>query len=265
MLIHFSKMHALGNDFVVIDLITQHLILNATDIQRLSDRHTGIGCDQLLLINPPLGPNADFSYRIFNTDGSEAEQCGNGARCIARFFYDLGLSDKTHLLGDCLAGAVEFDIQADNRVSVKLGYPNFMPFSNPLSYPAMLLSLGNPHVIIVVPDIYLPEIPALSKQLKALPEFANEGVNVTVMQILKRSHVQLRVFERGVGETLACGSAACAAMIAGVRLGLLENTVTVTFAKGDLEVKWEGIQAGIAAPVFMSGPTTHVFMGQFRL
>jgi diaminopimelate epimerase len=258
-------MHALGNDFVVIDLITQHLILNATDIQRLTNRHAGIGCDQLLLINPPIRPDADFSYRIFNVDGSEAEQCGNGARCIARFFYDLGLSDKTHLLGDCLAGAVEFDIQTDNTVSVKLGYPNFIPFSNPFSYPVTLLNLGNPHAVMVVPDIYHPEILSLSKQINLLPECSNDGINVTVMQILNRSHIQLRVFERGVGETLACGSGACAAMIAGHQLGLLENSVTVTFRMGDLEVKWAGIQDGIAAPVFMNGPTTHVFMGQFRL
>lgn len=263
-------MHALGNDFIVIDLITQHLILNTADIQKLTHRHIGLGCDQLLLIEPPIRPEADFYYRIFNADGSEAEQCGNGARCVARFFYDSGLTDKTHLLGDCLAGPVEFDIKPDNEITVNMGQPIFIPFTPPdfCQYPITLLSLGNPHLIVLVPDMYAPEIQTLYNKLSKLPEFSTQGINIGIMQIIHRSHIQLRVFERGAGETLACGSNACAAVIAGHRLGLLDTAVTVAFAMGTLTVFWagmDGIQNDVTLPVSMSGPTTHVFIGQFRL
>lgn len=260
-------MHALGNDFIVIDLITQHLMLNTEDIQKITHRRTGLGCDQLLLIEPPIRKEADFYYRIFNRDGSEAEQCGNGARCIARFFYDAGLSDKTHLLGDCLAGSVEFDIESINEVTVKMGHPTFIPFTPPAfcNYPVVLLSLGNPHLIVIVPNIHAPEIKILCKQLSKLPEFSTQGINISIVQILHRTHIQLRVFERGVGETLACGTGACAAMIAGRYLGLLDTCVTTAFALGSLTVRWEGSQNDLQSPVWMGGPTTHVFIGQFRL
>lgn len=267
MLIYFSKMHALGNDFVVIDLITQHLILNKNDIQRLTNRHTGIGCDQLLLIDPPIRREADFSYRIFNQDGSEAEQCGNGVRCLARFFYDVGLGNKTHLLADCLAGSTALEIKSGNSVSVNMGFPIFIPFSDPtFTHMALtVVSLGNPHAIITVPDIDAPEIPALTEQIRTLSPFALQGINVGFMHIVNRSSIRLRVFERGSGETFSCGSGACAAVIAGHQLGLLDSKVTVGFRMGALEIQWNGIQNGITAPIFMRGPTIHVFTGQFRL
>lgn len=260
-------MHALGNDFIIIDLITQHLILNDNDIKQLTDRHTGLGCDQLLLIDPPIRPEADFSYRIFNQDGLEAEQCGNGARCVARFFYDTGLSNRTHLLADCLAGPMEFEIHSNHTVSVNMGFPIFKPsiklsFSNT---PLTVLSLGNPHAILTVPNINAPEIPTLSEQISTLPQFTTHGINVGLMQIINRSKIRLRVFERGVGETHSCGSGACAAVIAGHQLGLLDHTVTVAFNMGTLDIRWDGIQNDAITPVFMCGPTNHVFTGKFRL
>lgn len=267
MLIHFSKMHGLGNDFIVIELLTQHLILNRDDIQKITHRHIGLGCDQLLLIDPPIRPEADFYYRIFNADGSEAEQCGNGARCVARFFYDAGLTDKTHLLADCEAGSVEFEVKSDRSVTVKMGYPTLLPFSPPsfCEYPVTLLSLGNPHLVVAVPNIHAAEIEMLYERLNALPEFVTDGINISMMQIIDRTNIQLRVFERGVGETLSCGSGACAAMIAGHHLGLLDACVAVSFSMGTLEIRWEGIQNNMISPVWLGGPTAHVFTGQFRL
>ena len=276
MLVNFAKMHGLGNDFVLIDFITQNIKLHTAHIRRIMDRHLGIGSDQLILIEPPIRPNAHFYYRIYNQDGHEVEQCGNGARCAARFFYENGLTDETSLYADCLAGNVELKIEEDNSVTVNMGYPKFNPKDIPfiastenLTYPITVddkefqvsaISLGNPHLVIIVPDLKTAPIQELGPLLSKHPQAPYEA-NVGFMQIIDRSHVLLRVYERGVGETLACGSGASAAMIAGHRLSLLDNEVTVDFPIGKLHIRWEGL----GSPVYMRGPTTGVFVGRFRL
>ncbi len=276
MLINFTKMHGLGNDFVVIDRIMQSFILRANVIKALSDRHLGIGFDQLLLIEPPIRPNADFFCRIFNADGKEVEQCGNGLRCAARFFYDMGLSNSTQLEADCIGGPTHCIIETDASVSVEMGIPRFEPSAVPflyteeaLSYPftldqktyeASVLSLGNPHAIIQVPAIDTLEVNAIGSLLSNHPAFP-QSVNVGFMQVIDRTQIKLRVYERGVGETLACGSNACAAVVSGIRLGLLDNTVQVLFPKGALSVQWPSPQAA----VILRGPVQTSFVGQFRV
>ncbi len=277
MLINFTKMHGLGNDFVLLDLITQNIRLHTAHIKRIMDRHFGIGCDQLLLIEPPSRPKAHFYYRIFNPDGHEAEQCGNGARCAARFFYDLGLTDETHLYADCLAGPIELHLEKDNSVTVNMGYPKFNPKDIPflaseeaLSYSitidktelqVSLVSLGNPHLVIIVQDLETVPVNKWGALLNKHPHLPT-GANVEFMQVIDRQEIQLRVYERGVErETLACGSGASAAMIAGHRLNLLDNAVNVNFQMGKLHVHWEGP----GTPVYMRGPATGVFVGKFRL
>lgn len=269
-------MHGLGNDFVVIDLITQAARLRANQIRRIADRRLGIGCDQILLIEPPTRTTADFYLRIFNANGDEVEHCGNGARCAARFFYDMGFSNKSTLEADCLAGPLKFAIDEQGDVTVQMGIPIFKPSDIPFSHqPEMLqypitvenmeyvmsvLSMGNPHAIIQVPDIALAPVKKLGAFISTHASFPKE-TNVGFMQVMDKHQIGLRVYERGVGETLACGSGACAAVVAGIRLGLLENPVSVVFSKGRLHVAWEGFNT----PVVMTGSATRVFIGRFRL
>jgi diaminopimelate epimerase len=276
MLINFTKMHGLGNDFVVIDLISQAVRLRTAQIRRIADRHLGIGCDQVLLIEPPTRTTADFYLRIFNANGDEVEHCGNGARCAARFFYDMGFSNKPTLEADCLAGPLSFVMDEQGDVTVNMGIPTFHPSEVPLisntealQYPITLenveyqmsaLSMGNPHAVLQVPDIALAPVKQLGSLISKHTYFPKE-TNVGFMQIIDKNQIYLRVYERGVGETFACGSGACAAVVAGIRLGLLNSPVSVVFSKGRLQIAWEAFNA----PVMMTGPATRVFIGRFRL
>jgi len=276
MLVNFTKMHGLGNDFVVIDLITQPIKLSAAQIKRIADRHLGIGCDQLLLIEPPTRSKADFYYRIFNSNGQEVEQCGNGIRCAARFFYDMGFTHNTTLEADCLAGRIKCMIETNGEVSIDMGKPIFNPPEIPftatktaLTYPISIdnteilmsvISMGNPHAIIQVQhgeEAYLKKIGPLLSKHSSFPKETNVGF----MQVVDRNQIHLRVYERHVGETKACGTAACAAAVAGIRLGLLDSPVSVNFATGQLNISWKGVQQ----PVYMIGPVSTVFVGRFRL
>lgn len=289
MLVNFCKMQALGNDFVIIDLITQNVKLNSAQIKRIANRNEGIGCDQVLLIEPPIREDRDFFYRVYNSDGFEVEQCGNGARCVARFFYDAGYVNNSHIKADCLAGPIEFKIEEDFNITVNMGPPNFefeqIPFtpatppsSSEISatskkFPGQIkyeekyiefypLSMGNPHAVVLTPDLDNVSLNKLGSFIAYHEQFPN-GTNVEFMQILDRKHVKLRVFERGVGETLSCGSGACAAIVAGIRLGLLDDSVQVQFQSGlgHLTVQWSGNNHS----VYMTGPTVAVFVGRFRI
>lgn len=287
MLVNFVKMHGLGNDFVVIDLITQNIRLHSDHIKQIANRHFGIGCDQVILIEPPISGDRDFYYRIYNTDGSEAEQCGNGARCAARFFYDAGFvkSGRATLAADCLAGPVTFQLESNDDITVNMGVPVFelskipMIADNTVKESQALcasmlysckvadqiiqffpVSIGNPHIVLQVPSIETALVNTLGPLLEKHPQFPN-GTNVGFMQIVDRHHISLRVYERGVGETLACGSGASAAVVAGIQQDLLTSPVTVSFSSGQLSLRWEGDQNEI----FLSGPTVSVFFGRFRL
>lgn len=276
MLVQFTKMHGLGNDFVVMELLTQQITLRAAQIKRMMDRHLGIGGDQLLLIEPPTRPNADFYYRIFNANGHEVEQCGNGARCAARFFYDMAFTNKRHLEADCLAGPLHCIIEKNGLVTIHMGIPKFHPAEIPiltdkeaLLYPLNIdhhslsisaLSIGNPHAVLQVPDIETTPVKKLGSLLSKHAFFPKE-TNVEFMEVIDKHAIRLKVYERGVGETLACGSGACAAVVAGIRLELLQSPVKAIFPRGTLHISWEGAHK----PVCMSGPTNSVFVGRLLL
>lgn len=275
MLVNFVKMQGLGNDFVIIDLLTQSLRVHASLIKHIADRHLGIGCDQVLLIEPPIRKDADFFYRIYNADGQEVEQCGNGARCAARFFYDSGFATSTVLKADCLSGPTEFHIEP-HEISMTLGHPRFDPKSIPFlvsqeadSYSIMLednpseisvVSFGNPHAILLVPNVDTAPVRKLGPLLSKHSLFPNQ-TNVEFMEIVDRSHIRLRIWERGVGETLACGTGAAAAAVVGIRLGLLTHPVKVEFPHGHLTIHWPNTSAAVT----MKGPAINVFLGRFRL
>jgi len=272
----FSKMHGLGNDFVVIDAINQNVKLSTPQIRHIADRRHGVGCDQLLLVEAPEQPDAEFRYRIFNANGREVEQCGNGARCFARFVRQKGLTNASRIPVQTRAGRIELIIQDDERISVDMGAPHLEPEDIP--FQAMVraqryalsvkgetveigaVSMGNPHAVLEVPNVESAPVEKLGSQIEAHPRFANH-VNVGFMEIVDRSRIRLRVFERGVGETLACGSGACAAVVIGRIQGTLDETVTVGLRGGDLVVSW----AGEHQPVLMTGPATFVFEGKIDL
>ena len=272
----FSKMHGLGNDFVVIDAINQQVKLSAPQIRHIADRRHGVGCDQLLLVEAPEQPDTEFRYRIFNADGREVEQCGNGARCFARFVRQKGLTEARRIPVQTKAGRIELIIQDDGQVSVDMGTPHLEPQDIP--FQAMVraqryalsvkgetveigaVSMGNPHAVLEVPNVDSAPVAKLGSQIEAHPRFANQ-VNVGFMEIVNRSRIRLRVFERGVGETLACGSGACAAVVIGRIQGTLDETVTVELRGGDLVVSW----AGEHQAVLMTGPATFVFEGKIDL
>jgi len=276
MLLNFAKMHGLGNDFVVIDLITQPARLRKSHIKRIADRNLGVGCDQVLLLEPPTRSKADFFYRIFNADGQEVEQCGNGIRCVARFFYDMGFTNNPVVHIDCMAGELECKIEEKGSVTVNMGIPKFKPEEIPFitkvqlpTYPFTLdntelslsvLSMGNPHAVLIVENLELAPVKKLGSQLSKHPAFP-KGINVGFMEIKDRSHIRLRVYERGVGETKACGTGACAAAVSGIKLGLLETELEVGFSTGNLKISWQGENT----PLYMTGPVTRVFVGRFRL
>jgi diaminopimelate epimerase len=276
MQIRFSKMHGLGNDFVVIDAIHQPVHLSPGQIRHLADRHFGVGCDQVLLAEPPQRPDLDFNYRIFNADGGEVEQCGNGARCFARFVHDQGLSDKQVLEVGTLAGPIRLYIEADGQVRVDMGVPQFDPPRIPLlaehrapTYTLEVagetlvigaLSMGNPHAVLRVADVDTAPVARLGPLLERHPRFPRR-VNVGFMQIVDPAHIRLRVFERGSGETLACGTGACAAVVAGRQQGLLDAEVEVCLPGGCLRIHWDGD----SQPVWMTGPALCVYEGRIAL
>lgn len=276
MLLRFTKMHGLGNDFMVIDLVTQHAQLNPRLIRQWSDRHTGIGFDQLLVVEPPGDPDMDFRYRIYNADGSEVEQCGNGARCFARFVVDKRLTAKSDIQVETAGGPIALSIQTDGQVTVNMGAPRFDPVVIPFgadseavtyhlavgdqTLEVAAVSMGNPHCVTLVDDLDAYPVERLGPLIERHARFP-KGVNAGFMQLVDRHHARLRVFERGVGETRACGTGACAAAVAGIRMGHLASPVRIELPGGNLQIEW----AGPGQPVMMTGPATRVFEGQIRL
>ncbi|MCQ9076593.1 diaminopimelate epimerase [Vibrio harveyi] len=270
---HFSKMHGLGNDFMVVDCITQNVFFSQDLIRRLADRHTGVGFDQLLVVEAPYDPETDFHYRIFNADGSEVEQCGNGARCFARFVRLKGLTNKYSISVSTKKGKMILDVEDDGEVTVNMGVPEFEPNKIPFKAKQKektyimraddktlfcgAVSMGNPHVVTVVDDVDTAEVETLGPLLESHERFP-ERVNAGFMQVVNRNHIRLRVYERGAGETQACGSGACGAVAVGILQGLLDENVKVSLPGGDLRISWQGP----GKPLFMTGPATHVFDGQ---
>ncbi|WP_029822657.1 diaminopimelate epimerase [Vibrio parahaemolyticus] len=270
---HFSKMHGLGNDFMVVDCITQNVFFSQDLIRRLADRHTGVGFDQLLVVEAPYDPETDFHYRIFNADGSEVEQCGNGARCFARFVRLKGLTNKYSISVSTKKGKMILDVEDDGEVTVNMGVPEFEPNKIPFKakqkektyimragYKTLFcgaVSMGNPHVVTVVDDVDTADVDTLGPLLESHERFP-ERVNAGFMQVVSRDHIRLRVYERGAGETQACGSGACGAVAVGILQGLLDESVKVSLPGGELHISWQGP----GKPLFMTGPATHVFDGQ---
>ena len=276
MLIPFTKMHGAGNDFVVFDGVSRPATFTPDNIRRIADRHYGVGCDQVLVVERPTVSGADFRYRIFNADGSEVEQCGNGARCFVRFVRDKRLTTKDEIAVETLSGMIYPRLEPDGDVSVNMGVPRFEPADIPFeakvreivydlkvhdrTVKVSVLSLGNPHAVQVVSDVDAAPVSTQGPQIERHPRFPRR-VNAGYLQIVDRGHVRLRVYERGTGETLACGSGACAAVVAGRQQGLLDDKVEVKLSGGSLRVSWEGE----AQPVWMSGPAVTVFEGTLNL
>jgi diaminopimelate epimerase len=272
----FSKMHGLGNDFMVVDAVTQNVFFSEELIRRLADRHVGIGFDQLLVVEPPYDPELDFHYRIFNADGSEVSQCGNGARCFAIFVRLKGLTHKRNIKVSTQKGRMVLSVATDDMVTVNMGEPNFEPSAIPFKAAKMektyilrvaertvlcgAVSMGNPHCTIQVDDIDAAEVELLGPQLEKHERFP-ERVNVGFMQIVNRDHIKLRVYERGAGETQACGSGACAAVAIGIAQGNLNEKVKVDLPGGSLTITWKGP----GQPLFMTGPAVHVYDGFVHL
>jgi diaminopimelate epimerase len=276
MTIKFTKMHGAGNDFVVIDGVRQSIGLSPEQFRFIADRHFGIGCDQILLVEKSQRDDTDFRYRIFNADGSEVEQCGNGARCFVRFVHDQKLTSKREIVVETKSGLISPCLAGDGRVTVNMGAPIFdpshIPFvsdSHEVVQPLQLanetvqitaVSMGNPHAVQIVADIEAAPVTTQGPLIEHHPRFPRR-VNAGYMQIVDREHIRLRVFERGSGETLSCGSGACAAVVAGIRRKLLDNTVQVATRGGLLTITW----AGERSPVMMTGPAITVFEGEINL
>tara|TARA_B110001450_G_scaffold45207_1_gene41738 strand:+ start:2382 stop:3212 length:831 start_codon:yes stop_codon:yes gene_type:complete len=276
MLMKFTKMHGLGNDFVVIDALTQNVRISGSMVRRLSDRALGIGCDQILVVEPPTEKDIDFDYRIFNQDGAEVEQCGNGARCLARFVKDRKLTGKSSIRVKTVNRVMNLKINTDNSVRVDMGVPLLEPSEIPFeaslksllydididgqSYSISAVSMGNPHAILQVDDVQAAPVAVLGAQLECHERFPNR-VNAGFMQVVDRKQLNLRVFERGAGETQACGSGACAAAVAAMRQELVDSQVTVHLTGGDLTIEWQGE----GEPLIMTGPAVTVFHGRIRI
>jgi diaminopimelate epimerase len=272
----FTKMQGAGNDFIVLDGVTRHLSLSPAQLRRLADRHFGVGCDQILLVEKPHSAGTDFRYRIFNADGGEVEQCGNGARCFVRFVRDHGLTDKNEIRVETAGGIITPRVEPDGQVTVNMGAPAFearrIPFvtgSDALVQPLEVggatleitaVSMGNPHAVQLVDDVEAAPVLLQGPLIERHARFP-ERVNAGYMQVVGRSHIKLRVYERGAGETLACGTGACAAVAAGIRRGLLDANVRVSTHGGDLTIRWEGADN----PVWMTGPAVTVFEGEIQL
>jgi diaminopimelate epimerase len=276
MKLRFTKMHGLGNDFMVIDGVRQQVSLSPAVVRALGDRHFGIGFDQLLLVEKSSQPGIDFRYRIFNADGGEVEQCGNGARCFVRYVHEAGLTDKAEIAVETMRGIIRPRLEADGRVTVDMGMPEFSPSAIPFVSDSdavvqalevngerlliTAVSMGNPHAVQVVADVDCAPVASQGPLIEAHPRFPKR-VNAGFMQVLDAHDIRLRVFERGAGETMACGTGACAAVVAGIRRGLLESPVRVETRGGALSIAW----SGPGAPVLMSGPATTVFSGEVDL
>ncbi len=276
-MIKFTKMHGLGNDFVIIDAINQHIALTSEQIKFIADRNFGVGCDQLLLVEKPVSDNADFKYRIFNANGSEVAQCGNGARCFARFVRDKKLSTKDEVRVDTDSGQLLLNFDRDGLITVNMGVPRHSPAQIPLKTTEESLfytvpvnntekafgavSMGNPHAVMQVNDIDSAPVAELGEALES-HVFFPERANIGFMQIINRQQIKLRVYERGAAETLACGSGACAAVVIGIEHNLLDQSnIEVELPGGKLLINW----AGRGQPVFMKGPAVSVFEGQIQL
>ena len=276
MRIRFTKMQGVGNDFVVLDAVSHPVALDAPTVRRLADRHFGVGCDQVLLIEPPRTPGTDFTYRIFNADGEEVQHCGNGARCFLRYVLDKGLTTKREIRVQTLAGIIVPRLEADGQVTVDMGRPIFDPARIPFvaseqadtytldvdgqCVTISALSMGNPHAVQVVADVDTAPVETQGPRLERHERFP-ERVNAGYMQVLDPHRIRLRVFERGAGETLACGTGACAAVVAGIQRALLRSPVQVLTRGGALRIAWDGV----GRPVFMTGPAETVFEGEIEL
>ena len=276
MSLRFTKMQGLGNDFVVIDGIRQTVDITPKLAKRISDRHFGIGCDQILLVESSTDGDADFVYRIWNQDGGEVEQCGNGARCFARFVRDKGLTDKDAITVETKGGIIILKLESDGSVTVDMGVPVFEPDRIPFSEGTLdvvqllhldagdvmisVVSMGNPHAVQIVPDVEAASVTTQGPLIEHHERFPKR-VNVGYMQIVDGSTIQLRVWERGAGETLACGTGACAAVVSGIRRDLLKSPVRVQMKGGELKIAW----AGDGKSVLMTGPAVTVFEGEINL
>jgi diaminopimelate epimerase len=272
----FTKMQGAGNDFVVLDGTRQPIALSPAMLRHIADRHFGVGADQILVVERARNPGVDFGYRIFNADGGEVEQCGNGARCFVRFVRDRGLTDKDEIRVETVAGIIAPKLEPDGRVTVDMGAPIFdaarIPFltdSDALVQPLEVdgtvveitaLSMGNPHAVQVVASVDRAPVAELGPRIERHPRFPRR-VNAGFMEIVDRARIRLRVYERGAGETLACGTGACAAVVAGIRRGLLDSPVTVATRGGELTIAWRGADN----PVYMTGPAETVFEGEIEI
>ena len=275
MKLKFTKMHGLGNDFVVLDATRAPIELGAEQLRRIANRRFGIGCDQILQVEKPRDAGTDFYYRIFNADGGEVEQCGNGARCFVRYVHDHGLTGADEIRVGTVSGVIVPRLEKDGSVTVNMGAPEFeparIPFEAPHRAPTYALdvggrtieinalSMGNPHAVQFVADVDAAPVASEGPLIEKHPRFPRR-VNAGFAQVVDRAHIRLRVFERGAGETLACGTGACAAVVAGIQRGLLEARVRVTTRGGDLSILWEGE----GKPVLMTGPAVTVFEGELE-
>ncbi|MGX9217279.1 diaminopimelate epimerase [Massilia varians] len=283
MKLKFTKMHGAGNDFIVVDAIHQDVNLSTEQWRRLADRRFGIGADQILVVERPQSAGCDFRYRIFNSDGGEVEQCGNGARAFARFVSDKGLSGERSIRVETMKGIIAPRLEQDGSVTVDMGAPRLDPAEVPFDSAGLdgsaegedttwplavggqtvfvsVVSMGNPHAVQVVQDVDTAPVERMGPAIETHARFPKK-VNAGFMQVLDRHHVKLRVFERGAGETLACGTGACAAVVAGIRRGLLDSPVRVSARGGELSIAW----AGVGQPVYLSGPAVTVFEGEVEV
>ncbi len=288
MKLRFTKMQGAGNDFVVLDATQQPMALSAEQLRRVADRRFGVGCDQILVIEPPASAEVDFGYRIFNADGSEVEHCGNGARCFVRYVVDKRLTDKRTVRVQTVNKQLTLRLREDGRVTVDMGAPIFdlaqVPFDgrgatarpehgferwpldlgDGLTAEVAVLSMGNPHAVQRVDDVDRAPVGQIGPLVEGHERFPRR-VNAGFLQVISRSEVKLRVYERGSGETLACGTGACAAVVAGIRLGWLDEAVEVHTHGGDLRIEWAGLSEGLNASVYMTGPAQTVFEGEIEL
>jgi diaminopimelate epimerase len=274
--LRFTKMHGLGNDFVVFDGVRQHVALTPEQVRALADRRFGVGCDQVLVVEPSATPGVDFRYRIFNADGGEVEQCGNGARCFARFVREHGLTDKHEIRVETAGGLIAPQLADDGRIRVDMGVPRFTPADIPFISDSdaiiqplevdgaivqiTVVSMGNPHAVQVVPDVEAAPVTTQGPRIEHHPRFP-QRVNAGYIAVRDRANIALRVWERGAGETLACGTGACAGVVAGIRRGLLDPVVKVATHGGELTIAW----AGPGEPVLMTGPAATVFEGEWEV
>ena len=277
MLLRFTKMHGIGNDFVVLDLISQRFNLQEEHVRMFADRRLGIGCDQVLVVETPRQPDVDFRYRIYNCDGGEVEQCGNGARCFARFVRDKKLTGKKTIRVETSSGIIELAVMEDHQVEVNMGEPILSPAEIPFTTEEAqcgvysievngqrceigAVSMGNPHSVMLVDDVDTADVETLGPAIESHSQFP-QRVNAGFMQIVSRNEINLRVYERGAGETLACGTGACAAVVSGIVRGLLDQQVITHLPGGSLTIEWRGE----GHPVMMTGPATNGFEGQIQL